>query len=325
MAGEAGRSQVVPPGDRVLLTDEAPVVHPRSRAPNGVSAPLPAPLAATTRSSRRSRAASASRSSPTARSTARTSACTSTRVGDGLAVFVARPLTEVDRALGTLRWALGRARAGGDRARGPPLAARDAHRDPAGRRAHRRPPSTSPSTRDLSRRIEAARRRRGLAPGDLVQHDARGARALPARAAPARRRRLARAAHAAHLAAHQPRGARARRPAGRRATASGCAPTSWPQLEELTALVGDLVELARDDEPEPPATEDVRLDRLVAAAVERARRHAPPSRFATELEPALVAGRPGAAGPRRREPARQRRQVQPARRRRRRARCATAS
>ncbi len=64
------------------------------------------------------------------------------------------------------------------------------------------------------------------------------------------------------------------------------------QLEELTALVGDLVELARDEEPEPPSAEDVRLDRLVAAAVERARRHAPDVAFATELEPALVQGVP---------------------------------
>ena len=41
------------------------------------------------------------------RSTARTCASTSTRAGDGLAVIAARPLTEVDDALGTLRWALG--------------------------------------------------------------------------------------------------------------------------------------------------------------------------------------------------------------------------
>jgi two-component system, OmpR family, sensor histidine kinase MprB len=60
------------------------------------------------------------------------------------------------------------------------------------------------------------------------------------------------------------------------------------QLEELTGLVGDLVELAREDEPEPPAAEDVRLDALVAGAVERARRHAPHVRFALATEPALV-------------------------------------
>ncbi len=62
------------------------------------------------------------------------------------------------------------------------------------------------------------------------------------------------------------------------------------QLEELTELVGDLVELARDEEPDAPAREDVRLDELVAAAVERARRHAPGVRFETELEPTIVEG-----------------------------------
>ncbi len=64
------------------------------------------------------------------------------------------------------------------------------------------------------------------------------------------------------------------------------------QLEELSALVGDLVELARDEEPEAPAVEDVRLDRLVATAVERARRHAPAVTYTTKLEPALVQGVP---------------------------------
>jgi two-component system sensor histidine kinase MprB len=64
------------------------------------------------------------------------------------------------------------------------------------------------------------------------------------------------------------------------------------QLEELTALVGDLIELARDEEPEAPCVEDVRLDQLVAAAVERARRHAPAVTFETALQPALVAGVP---------------------------------
>ena len=41
---------------------------------------------------------------------------------DELAIFVARPLAEVDSALGTLRWALGLLALGGDRARGRPLA-----------------------------------------------------------------------------------------------------------------------------------------------------------------------------------------------------------
>ena len=63
------------------------------------------------------------------------------------------------------------------------------------------------------------------------------------------------------------------------------------QLDELTVLVADLVDLARGDEPDAGA-EDVRLDMLVEDAVERARRHAPDKVFFTELEPCLVAGVP---------------------------------
>ena len=59
------------------------------------------------------------------------------------------------------------------------------------------------------------------------------------------------------------------------------------QLEELTALVGDLVDLAREEE-HPAAPEDVRFDLLVAAAVARAGRHWPELEFDAELGPALV-------------------------------------
>jgi two-component system sensor histidine kinase MprB len=63
------------------------------------------------------------------------------------------------------------------------------------------------------------------------------------------------------------------------------------QLGELIALVSDLVDLARDEEPELER-EEVRLDELVAAAAERAARHAPGTRFACELDPTLVVGVP---------------------------------
>jgi two-component system sensor histidine kinase MprB len=63
------------------------------------------------------------------------------------------------------------------------------------------------------------------------------------------------------------------------------------QSEELSALVADLIELARGDQPSP-VREDVRLDALVAEAVERARRHAPGVTFETSLEPAVVDGVP---------------------------------
>jgi two-component system sensor histidine kinase MprB len=64
------------------------------------------------------------------------------------------------------------------------------------------------------------------------------------------------------------------------------------QLEELGELVGDLVELARDGEAPAEPLEPVRLDELVDAAVERARRHAPTVAFTSRLEPCVVAGEP---------------------------------
>jgi two-component system, OmpR family, sensor histidine kinase MprB len=63
------------------------------------------------------------------------------------------------------------------------------------------------------------------------------------------------------------------------------------QAEELSALVADLIELARGDQA-TPAREDVRLDALVAEAIDRARRHAPAVEFDAQLEPAVVDGMP---------------------------------
>jgi two-component system, OmpR family, sensor histidine kinase MprB len=67
------------------------------------------------------------------------------------------------------------------------------------------------------------------------------------------------------------------------------------QSEELGGLVGDLIELARGDEGDPPI-EDVAVDALVAEAVERARRHAPGIRFRAELDPCVIAGVPDRLG-----------------------------
>jgi two-component system sensor histidine kinase MprB len=60
------------------------------------------------------------------------------------------------------------------------------------------------------------------------------------------------------------------------------------ELDELTALVGDVVELARGAASQDQA-DDVRLDELVAAAVERARRRGE-VRFELSLEPTTVSG-----------------------------------
>ena len=61
------------------------------------------------------------------------------------------------------------------------------------------------------------------------------------------------------------------------------------QSEELSSLVNDLIELARGDQP-IENSEDVRLDRVVEEAVERARRNAPGFTFEAELEPVVVDG-----------------------------------
>jgi two-component system, OmpR family, sensor histidine kinase MprB len=63
------------------------------------------------------------------------------------------------------------------------------------------------------------------------------------------------------------------------------------QLEELTALINDVIELARGDEPSP-VREDVRFDLLVAEAIERARLHAPWARIEEDLRETLLVGDP---------------------------------
>jgi two-component system sensor histidine kinase MprB len=63
------------------------------------------------------------------------------------------------------------------------------------------------------------------------------------------------------------------------------------QLDELSGLVGDLVDLARDGAPHE-AFEPVRLDLLVADAVERARRLHPGREIKAELHETIVEGSP---------------------------------
>jgi len=63
------------------------------------------------------------------------------------------------------------------------------------------------------------------------------------------------------------------------------------QLDELTGLVADVVELARGDAPES-AQEDVVLDDVLSNAVDRARRHWPNVIFMLDLAPVTVRGVP---------------------------------
>jgi two-component system sensor histidine kinase MprB len=77
-------------------------------------------------------------------------------------------------------------------------------------------------------------------------------------------------------------------PEQRRAVLSGIV----TQLDELTGLVADVVELARGEAP-PSAHEEVLFDELVARAVDRARRHWPGLTFELSTEPVTVRGTPG--------------------------------
>jgi two-component system sensor histidine kinase MprB len=63
------------------------------------------------------------------------------------------------------------------------------------------------------------------------------------------------------------------------------------QTEELSALVGDLIELARGDLP-PDSVEDVRLDQIAADAIRRAQRNFPQVTFNQRSSPVLVEGMP---------------------------------
>ncbi|HEU6444402.1 MAG TPA: HAMP domain-containing sensor histidine kinase [Gaiellaceae bacterium] len=63
------------------------------------------------------------------------------------------------------------------------------------------------------------------------------------------------------------------------------------QLDEMTTLVAELVQLAHGD-AQPNEPEDVRLDVLAANAVERTRRNRPGVEFTTDFEESIVHGVP---------------------------------
>ncbi|HLM51054.1 MAG TPA: HAMP domain-containing sensor histidine kinase [Solirubrobacteraceae bacterium] len=64
------------------------------------------------------------------------------------------------------------------------------------------------------------------------------------------------------------------------------------ELDELTALVGDVVELARGGGAQGGALDDVRVDAIAADVVNRSRRRAESLTFDAQLEPTLVRGAP---------------------------------
>jgi two-component system sensor histidine kinase MprB len=63
------------------------------------------------------------------------------------------------------------------------------------------------------------------------------------------------------------------------------------QLEEMTTLISELIELARAEQ-QTVEPEDVRLDHLTSDAIERVRRNRPGVAFSTQLEKSVVRGVP---------------------------------
>ena len=66
------------------------------------------------------------------------------------------------------------------------------------------------------------------------------------------------------------------------------------QIDEMTALIGELIELAREARPEAVAEppRDVRLDLVAADAIERTRRNRPGIAFETDFDESVVHGAP---------------------------------
>jgi two-component system sensor histidine kinase MprB len=204
----------------------------------------------------------------------------------GGAVQVARPLTEVDAVLGTLRLGLGGVVAAGvgmalllgwltTRAAVKPVARLTETAEHVAR------------TRDLSRRIAAdgddeLSRLAGSFNTMLEALDAsrRAQRRLVADASHELRTPLTSLRTNLEVLARSDAGLGESDRERLRADVVG-------QLEELIALVADLVDLAREEEPEAEHS-DVRFDELVRAAVARAERHAPAILFRCALEPTIV-------------------------------------
>jgi two-component system sensor histidine kinase MprB len=67
------------------------------------------------------------------------------------------------------------------------------------------------------------------------------------------------------------------------------------ETEELSALITDVIELARGDEP-LSGVEEVQLDALVAEALHRASRRRPAATFKAKLQPTVVEGLPDRLG-----------------------------
>ena len=211
----------------------------------------------------------------------------STQVANGLALQVARPLNEVDHTLHRVRLYLLFISLGGiGIASALGLLVGHATLRPVGQLTAVAEEVTE--TRDLSRRIEAGSRdelgRLASAFNEMLEALAsslKAQRQLVADASHELRTPLASLRTNVEVLAG---GKRLPADERRRLLADVIG-----QVEELSRLVGDLVEL---DPDAPPELEDVRFDELVAQTVERARAHTPAVEFRTELEPSVIRAAP---------------------------------
>ncbi|HZO61650.1 MAG TPA: HAMP domain-containing sensor histidine kinase [Gaiellaceae bacterium] len=209
----------------------------------------------------------------------------SAQIGDGFAIQVARGLAEVDHTLHRLGlYMLFIGLGGVGLAGGLGLAVAGAALRPVGSLTSVAEEVTA--TRDLSRRIEVASHDEL---GRLASAFNEMLGALDA-SVKAQRRLVADASHELRTPLASLRtnievlvGGK-RLPAGERdkllADVIG-------EVEELSALVGDLVEIDRE---RPAEVEDIRLDELVAHAVGRAKVRAPKVLFRAKLEESVVRG-----------------------------------
>jgi two-component system sensor histidine kinase MprB len=207
---------------------------------------------------------------------------------DGSTLQIAKPLTDVDDTLGHLRWILFAVTIGGvGLASGLGVAVSRAATRPLGRLTATAEEVTA--TGELHHRIEPAA---DDEPGRLAAAFNAMLGALEA-SRDAQRQLVADASHELRTPLTSIRAnvellerAVDLEPAERARVLASVR----GQLEDLTILVGDLVDLARPGERAVEPPEDLRLDELVQDAVERARRHAPETTFALIAEPCVVTG-----------------------------------
>jgi two-component system, OmpR family, sensor histidine kinase MprB len=214
-----------------------------------------------------------------------------TRGPEGSILKIAKPLTDVDDTLGRLRWILFAVTIGGvGLASGFGFAVSRAATRPLGRLTATAEQVTA--TGELHHRIEPEG---DDEPGRLAAAFNAMLAALEA-SRDAQRQLVADASHELRTPLTSIRAnvellerARDLPPAERQAVLASVR----GQLEDLTILVGDLVDLARPGERAVEPPEELRLDELVRDAVERARRHAPATEFAVIAEPCMVTGSRG--------------------------------